>query len=235
MDLCAVPDCNRSRYGYGYCGAHYRRWKKYGDPLKSGRALNGQRPLCSVQGCERAACSRGWCKMHYSRWKKHGDPLAGRTFDGEQQNYIETVALPFLSNDCLRWPFGFRNKYPRIWTAKYGPVGVHQYICQAVNGPRPNPEYHAAHNCGNKWCVNPAHVRWATPAENNADKIIHGTAQRGERHPNARLRKEDVIEIRLSAKSDALLARKFDVTVQCINQIRSGKSWHHLLLGESDA
>jgi hypothetical protein len=32
-----------------------------------------------------------------------------------------------------------------------------------------------------------------------------------------------------------LLARKFDVTVQCINQIRSGKSWHHLLLGESDA
>lgn len=230
MSPCLVSGCPRPRYGYGYCSAHYRRWKKYGDPLKSGRALNGQRPPCSVQGCEHIAYSRGWCAMHYSRWKKHGDPLGGRAFDGEQHKFVNEVALVCESDDCLRWPFNFRNNYPRIWTER-GSVGAHQYICEAVNGPRPSPKHHAAHNCGNKWCVNPAHVRWATPVENNADKVKHDTAQRGERHPNARLRKEDVVEIRASTKPDATLARKFAVTVQCVNQIRAGKSWRHLLGG----
>ncbi len=227
MTLCSVVGCVRPYYGHGYCSAHLRRWKRYGDPLKSGRALNGQRPSCSVVDCNNTAQCRGWCAMHYSRWKKHGDPQGGRAFDGEQHKFIETVALVYTSDDCLRWPFSFRNNYPRIWTAQ-GLGGAHQYVCQVVNGPRPSPKHHAAHNCGHNWCVNPKHLRWATPVENNADKIKHGTAQRGEKHPNARLRAVDVVEIRASVKSDLVLSRRFAVTVQCINQIRLGKSWRHL-------
>lgn len=33
---CTVADCGSPHYGHGYCVAHYKRWRKYGDPLKGG-------------------------------------------------------------------------------------------------------------------------------------------------------------------------------------------------------
>src|SRR5690242_7135330 len=30
---CPVPDCVRPIASKGYCDPHYRRWRKYGDPL----------------------------------------------------------------------------------------------------------------------------------------------------------------------------------------------------------
>jgi hypothetical protein len=30
--VCSISECNRRHFGYGYCNAHYRRWKTYGDP-----------------------------------------------------------------------------------------------------------------------------------------------------------------------------------------------------------
>jgi G:T-mismatch repair DNA endonuclease (very short patch repair protein) len=33
--LCSVNDCNNKHDAKGYCGKHYRKWKKYGDPLIS--------------------------------------------------------------------------------------------------------------------------------------------------------------------------------------------------------
>ena len=37
-------------------------------------------------------------------------------------------------------------------------------------GPPPSPEYHAAHKCHNRVCVNPEHGEWQTPDENNPKK-----------------------------------------------------------------
>lgn len=33
---CSIEGCERLHYGHGYCLAHYKRWKKYGDPLAGG-------------------------------------------------------------------------------------------------------------------------------------------------------------------------------------------------------
>lgn len=35
---CSVSDCPRKPRARGYCEKHYRRWRKYGDPLKTFRA-----------------------------------------------------------------------------------------------------------------------------------------------------------------------------------------------------
>lgn len=35
MRTCNVPDCNNRHEAQGWCEKHYKRWKKYGDPLGS--------------------------------------------------------------------------------------------------------------------------------------------------------------------------------------------------------
>lgn len=61
-------------------------------------------------------------------------------------------------------------------------MNAHRLMCVFVNGDCPPDKNEAAHSCGNRKCVNPAHLRWATYEENGADKIIHGT-NRGWKHP----------------------------------------------------
>jgi hypothetical protein len=31
-ESCSVPNCERARYGRGYCNLHYQRWRSHGDP-----------------------------------------------------------------------------------------------------------------------------------------------------------------------------------------------------------
>ncbi|MFI8191368.1 HNH endonuclease signature motif containing protein [Streptomyces sp. NPDC085946] len=61
---------------------HYRKWKKYGDPLHPGKRFVKKK--CSVESCDRVAGARGLCRPHYSRWRRSGDangdvPIAPRT------------------------------------------------------------------------------------------------------------------------------------------------------------
>lgn len=32
---CAVTDCGRPVFGHGWCNAHYKRWRKHGDPMSA--------------------------------------------------------------------------------------------------------------------------------------------------------------------------------------------------------
>jgi len=40
-ELCSVKGCSGEYLAKGYCGKHYQRWDKYGDPLIMNRAENG--------------------------------------------------------------------------------------------------------------------------------------------------------------------------------------------------
>jgi hypothetical protein len=77
--VCSVEDCGAKHYGRGLCRAHWKKQRRYGDPLfVTGRKKAGDPwPECSVDGCAAPAKSRGYCKQCYARWLKHGDPTAG--------------------------------------------------------------------------------------------------------------------------------------------------------------
>ncbi len=34
--ICSIPHCGKPHFGRGWCAAHWKRWKKYGDPLGGG-------------------------------------------------------------------------------------------------------------------------------------------------------------------------------------------------------
>ena len=106
-------------------------------------------------------------------------------------------------------------------------VHIHVLVCLTFLGPRPDG-YHAGHRNGDKEDNRLANLRWVTPAENNADKLLHGTHGRGARHPGARLCEEDVRAIRLRLKAGetaAAIAAGYPVGRSLIQRIGVGKAW----------
>jgi hypothetical protein len=52
---------------------------------------------------------------------------------------------------------------------------ISRLVCEAFHGSPPSIRHAAAHNDGNPENNVPSNLRWATPAENMADKKLHGT------------------------------------------------------------
>lgn len=185
------------------------------------------RRTCTFEGCSRQHFSRGFCKLHYDRWARHGDPsvclkpLAAR---GAPTQWLRANAQ-HDGDECLIWPFA---RFPdgRAHMAGAKPARI---MCGLRHGPPPTEEHQAAHSCGmaHIGCVNPKHLRWATPSENSADKIEHGTVITGSRHYNSKLTEADVVVIR-SLKGivkQRELAKFYGVGITCINKILKGRSW----------
>lgn len=187
--------------------------------------------LCSIDGCSRHYYGRGLCNMHYMRFRRRGSTEALWTEVGTPMAFIES-AIKYDLDDCLIWPFSRgANGYGRI---RVGGVnkGVHRVICEYLHGNAPSQKHQAAHSCGkgHLGCCSPLHISWKTPAENQADRIVHGTTNRGERYGRVKLTEDNVREIRCAYPllSQYALAKKFNVSKSCIFHVLAGNSWRHI-------
>ena len=136
-----------------------------------------------------------------------------------------------------RWlsPFPDKDGYLRInaFAPHRVQVGVHRVVCLAYHGVQPEQAQVVRHLDGNILNNRAANLCWGTYAENEADKIAHGTANLGERNPAATLLEADVLEIRrLLAQGTAgcTLARRYGVSDTTISEIKHGRTWRHLWL-----
>lgn len=191
--------------------------------------------ICSIPDCGNAAVKRGWCNAHYRRWLRHGDPMAGRIPNGEAHQFLE-LALSYDDNDCLLWPYARCPKgYGRINLKGQSQVVSH-IVCKDAHGEPPTPLHEAAHSCGNghMGCVNKRHLSWKTPAENEADKLTHGTSTRGERHPFAKLTEEEVRLIYRDPRIHEVIAAEYGVSAPTVSNIKCRRSWSWLDL-DADA
>jgi hypothetical protein len=120
--------------------------------------------------------------------------------------------------------------YPQIThrTGQKRHFKVHRLILLAFVGACP-PGMQCRHLNGDKTDNRLANLCWGTRAQNMADKVGHGTSNRGERGGGSKLKEHQVREIRSAgAVSNTVLARRYGVTSQQIGQIRLGKSWWYL-------
>lgn len=133
----------------------------------------------------------------------------------------------WTGEECLLWPY--RTVPTGYGLAVVGGVQkrASRWMCILAHGEPPSSRHEAAHNCGNARCVNPKHLRWATPAENSSDKLIHGTHNRGERSGKTRLTQEDVQFIKSAPPDLVSLMSRYGVSKGCISKIRSGRRWAH--------
>ena len=187
--------------------------------------------LCSIAGCGKNVKSHGLCSAHYAKLKKYGDPLGSAPPYGKVGPWLEQHAT-YSGDDCLPWPFavlpdGYGQAHFRGKCFK-----ASRAMCILAHGEPPSPTHQAAHTCGGgrNGCVNPRHIRWATPTENAQDRFLHGTQRLGEAHPMAKLSGDDVREIRrlLPIVPMRQIAKIFGINRATVANIRDRKIWYHL-------
>lgn len=111
---------------------------------------------------------------------------------------------------------------------------VSRLVCEAFYGKPPTSAHQAAHWDGNSLNNKASNLRWATQAENEADKIRHGRynhAPSGSKHVNAKLHETDIPVIRnlkKSGLSNVKIGKIYGVDNTCIRRILAGRGWKHV-------
>lgn len=116
-------------------------------------------------------------------------------------------------------------------TGRHKTYQVHRLVLSAFVGPA-NTEVQCRHLDGDPANNRLENLSWGTAKENYADRFAHGTEQRGERSPSAKLNELQVHEIRaVRSPSEAtlrLFARKYGVSASTIRAVITRQTWGHL-------
>lgn len=120
--------------------------------------------------------------------------------------------------------------------AGYGAVGWNRKVWNAhalsfhlFNGQIEKGKY-VCHKCDNPRCINPDHLYAGTQLQNMRDAVNRGRLKGrrvviGMEHPNSRLTREQVIEIRGSKENRKALAARMGVCLDVIYRVRNGTSY----------
>ena len=234
---CLAPGCESNRRTRGLCEKHYQRFRASGEIAnyptltKSEKRVN-KNYACSVEGCEKLRVGRGYCKKHYTRFRKHGDPLIDRAYP-DPLEYGMRYFGEEDANGCIEWT-GARhgNGYGKFMVAgkRYS---AHRWSYERFIGPITDGMV-IRHKCGNRPCVNPAHLEVGTQKQNCEDTVAHGRSARGEKSGMAKLTEKEVSEIYQIAPhlTYAEIAAMYNVTKWNIEAIARGVTWSWLTGGK---
>lgn len=86
------------------------------------------------------------------------------------------------------------------------------------------------HSCDNPPCVNPAHLRQCTHAENMADMARKGrkVGIRGSAHKLSKLTEAQAISIKQDGRPHTIIAKEYGVSLGLIGHIKVGRNWSHI-------
>lgn len=128
---------------------------------------------------------------------------------------------------CVLWPLGGNGRgYGQVKVGKVKRI-TSNLACEIAHGPSNGRQ--AAHSCRSKLCVNPRHLRWATPLENQRDRYRDGTDVRGVQNGRAVLSNDDVQVIRKYRNaSSRVMASWYGVHVTSVQRAKAGRTWGHI-------
>lgn len=107
---------------------------------------------------------------------------------------------------------------------------VHRLVAVAFLGDFSETS-EVCHNDGDRLNNKIDNLRWDTRSGNAADRLRHGTSNRGEHHGNAKLIEDAAKEIKTSPLSYSVLAKKYGVSTSTVYRIKKGLNWFWLNQG----
>lgn len=106
-------------------------------------------------------------------------------------------------------------------------IAVHRVIAETfIENPDDLPE--VAHRDGSKTYNAVENLRWSTCADNQADRLEHGTSNRGSQHGAHKLTETDVMALRYCAADPRVIAARCGASVRHVVEVRNGKDWPHV-------
>ena len=117
--------------------------------------------------------------------------------------------------------YGLTNKgyqHVNLWKRnKARTYTIHGLVLKAFVGPRPH-EHQCRHLDGNKINNKIENLRCGTNSENQLDRAIHGTSNRGEQSVQSKLTDKDVLTIKYLINQNVKqpsIAKKFNISPKC--------------------
>lgn len=104
---------------------------------------------------------------------------------------------------------------------------VHTLVAAAFLPPKTEGQV-VRHLDGDKKNCAKANLKYGTHQENSDDQILHGTTRKGQDHPMAKLKDEDVHAIRAASGSNIQIAADYGVSNQLVSRIKAGGIWKHI-------
>lgn len=131
---------------------------------------------------------------------------------------------------CWMWTGAWSRGYGQIyWKGQL--LATHQVSYIIYNGLIPEDKF-VLHICDNSWCINPEHLFAGTQQDNMDDKVAKRRQAIGEMVGTAKLKAEQVIEIRRLLIEDTItqkeIAEDFGVDPKLITQIKYRRIWKHI-------
>ncbi len=106
---------------------------------------------------------------------------------------------------------------------------IHQLVCSAFHGACPTGRL-TRHLDGNKLNNQESNLCWGTPKENSDDNAKYGVQLRGEAITVSKLTELEVHQILVSVEVQEVLAKRFGVSQVSISNIKSRKTWRHVVV-----
>lgn len=127
------------------------------------------------------------------------------------------------------WKSGYGRFFVPGRTKGTNRVYAHRVAYELHYGEIPNGML-VLHNCDNRLCCNPHHLRLGTHADNAADRDMRGRTadQSGAKNGNSKLDAEQVLQIRTLAAggmTQMKIAARFDVKQPQVSRLVRGTSW----------
>lgn len=101
---------------------------------------------------------------------------------------------------------------------------VHRLVLEAFVCPRPNGMM-CRHLDGDRQNNRLDNLAWGTNTQNQADRIAHGTSNRGVSAPANTLSEDQVIQIFKDPRPTRAIALDYSINAGTVHKIKAGKTW----------